>query len=55
MFNLANVSRVLYRNVLYRTSNDKVITFKKSNDVILRNDFINLIENYFINYFRQFI
>jgi hypothetical protein len=55
VFDPVSVFRVLYRNVIYRVCNDRVIGFEESSDLILRSGFIKLIENHLLEYFRQSI
>ena len=52
VFDPVSVFRVLYRDVIYRVYNDRVMAFEESSDVILRSGFIQLIENHLLKYFR---
>jgi hypothetical protein len=55
VFNSASVLRALYNDAFYRASDGSMMAFKRSSNVILQSGFINLVEAYFVNYFRQSI
>lgn len=53
MFDPRSVFQILYRDVLRRLSESRVMTFEESSDVILVSGFINLVEARFVEYFGQ--
>lgn len=48
-----SVFRLLYKDILLRVSDSRVIAFEGSTEVILRSGFIKLVESHFCEYFRQ--
>ena len=53
-FDPSSVFRVLYKDILHRLIDNGVISFEESTDVILRTGFINGVEKYLKEYFRQY-
>ena len=51
VFDPRSVFQVLYRDILRRLSESRVMAFDESSDVILVSSFINLVEARFIEYF----
>jgi hypothetical protein len=55
VFEPKNVFQALYRNVFHQVSEDSVMAFKDSRDVILRSGFIKLVESNLQKFFEQSI